>query len=844
CLTCPSRGQLTGHLEWRSSAGTAGGVVVRATAFGSEGHSMRINCVGTVSLEPAVWRLFTLSFCSRAKNVVAPARPPVRFFSPDAPVMDLFLGQLEQVDRLRSTSDISFIFFYAPWCAHSIAARDEVQKVARKLSKEVLFIAVNCWWSQGKCRKRQNLYQYPVVHLFYRRFGPIEYKGPFAAAYVEKFIQRVITPVTYLPTQVMLQDFLSYHESGVVGYFDFNASPQPPGYMIFLTSALQALKKDFQSAIRFGVITSRQVAEAISVREDETIYMHRHFNTSLIFPRSERNFTAENICSWAYEHSESILRWLQPPGAKSRLLEQELSKGPALLLFVPFDPLAPHQPLIHATEGLGQTTSWDATWEPSGLPSLSESTAPKPPCCNTVVLPAWHGLTRVHNVCELCLNQSIGVRPNAVLAPRCPFYRMEAALDSFYLRQHTFSHLLAHHVACSYIISTYSPFSHYSACCKTLSLPMPAPPPAPEALPLTRAPWEPTDSDPQVAGIAGLKCRTNKTLRFYLLDSHLHWNFAVRLGAQGDESQHLFAAIVNLPDEVHYVLEHRENLAENLERFIQNFSVVYSPLKRHLVGASMPKSSDSLIREVTTVSFFSTVMDPEKDVLLFYYTQWCGFCTVINHVIIQLARLFQGNGKFVVARINVAENDLPWEFMVDHFPVFLLFPSNRKHASVKFPDDLPITLPNLVRFILRHSSDVQRGGDGKWAGPGRSALLEWELRRLRGEVQALRHARERLSRQLSQLWQEKRRLALHAQTLESRNGELQKQGRRLEELYQEKNRQLLDAVSKLQALADASESLLSENALLKILLASLKEKAEPEKRAGDGAEEAAKPDLS
>lgn len=41
-------------------------------------------------------------FCSRAKNVVAAARPPVRFFSPEAPVVDLYLGQLDQV-RLKDT---------------------------------------------------------------------------------------------------------------------------------------------------------------------------------------------------------------------------------------------------------------------------------------------------------------------------------------------------------------------------------------------------------------------------------------------------------------------------------------------------------------------------------------------------------------------------------------------------------------------------------------------------------------------------------------------------------------------------------------------------------------------
>lgn len=41
--------------------------------------------------------------CSRAKNVVAAARPPVRFFSAEAPVVDLYLGQLDQV-RLKEVS--------------------------------------------------------------------------------------------------------------------------------------------------------------------------------------------------------------------------------------------------------------------------------------------------------------------------------------------------------------------------------------------------------------------------------------------------------------------------------------------------------------------------------------------------------------------------------------------------------------------------------------------------------------------------------------------------------------------------------------------------------------------
>lgn len=116
-----------------------------------------------------------------------------------------------------------------------------------------------------------------------------------------------------------------------------------------------------------------------------------------------------------------------------------------------------------------------------------------------------------------------------------------------------------------------------------------------------------------------------------------------------------------------------------------------------------------------------------QDVLLIYYTQWCGFCSAINHIVIQLARLLQGNPTITVARcaaiygmgfffflfffkvvfyctgqfflkdkkkqpsnliktfhvcrLNVARNDLPWEFMVDRVPSILLFPKYRQVKS-------------------------------------------------------------------------------------------------------------------------------------------------------------------
>lgn len=804
--------------------------------------------------------------CSRAKNVVAAARPPVRFFSAEAPVVDLYLGQLDQVERLRSVAEVSLIFFYAPWCAHSMTARHEVQQVAKKLAKQVQFVAVNCWWSQGKCRRQNRFYQYPIIHLFYRRFGPIEYKGPFVAQYVENFILRVITPLTYLPSRATLQEFLSYHEPRVVGFFQFNSSPQPPGYITYLSSALHALKRDFRGVVRFGVVTNKQVAGAISLKEDETVYLYRRLNSSLIFPRRERNFTSEAICSWVFEHQETVLHWLQPPGTKSRLLEHELTKGPALLLFLPHNPLGskPNPILQQVADIAVRYHSCDN----NNHSSLDKSFTSHSLCCQTVPLPESST-----NVCEVCLSLSRSSLTSSSI--RCSFPSMTQGGDVLRSNlRHCCLHQLpapvsintATTVGCTNFLNSYSPFSQYSACCKKVELsndsqakeepdmqrvPFPRPP---SSIPPSSVPQEGGD------GITGLRCQTNRTLRFYVLDVALNWPLAMRLGATGNRSASLyqeagargdwssdgsFAAIVNLKDEVHYVL-HRSpatTLTESLEAFIRNFSAPYSLLQRHLVGEEERKGGQResshpdnhqhshprpLITELTTSSFLPSVMDLQKDVLLFYYTQWCGFCSVLNHIIIQLARLLQGNSTITVARVNVARNDLPWEFMVDHIPSILLFPKYRKHSSVKFPDDLPITLPNLLQFILQHSGSVQHAdkpvASSEAKGPGPSAIFRTEFLALQHEVQALHHARERLSQQLAQLWRDNRRLKFDTLSLEAQNAELQRERQSLEEQHREKSRQLGEAVRRLQELADTSENLLNENTLLRVLLRAVKDR--------------------
>uniref|UniRef100_A0A2K6MDE4 Thioredoxin domain containing 11 n=1 Tax=Rhinopithecus bieti TaxID=61621 RepID=A0A2K6MDE4_RHIBE len=872
---------------------------------------------GAVALGCAL--LLALKFtCSRAKDVIIPAKPPVSFFSPRSPVLDLFQGQLDYAEYIRRDSEVVLLFFYAPWCGQSIAARAEIQQAASRLSDQVLFVAINCWWNQGKCRKQKHFFYFPVIYLYHRSFGPIEYKGPMSAVYIEKFVRRVMKPLLYIPSQSELLDFLSNYEPGVLGYFEFSGSPQPPGYLTFFTSALHSLKKalestsspralvsfagewhletkvymlDYLGTVRFGVITNKHLAKLVSLVHSGSVYLHRHFNTSLVFPREVLNYTAENICKWALENQETLFRWLQPHGGKSLLLNNELKKGPALFLFIPFNPLAESHPLIdeitevaleynncHGDQVVERLLQHLRRVDAPVLESLAlEAPAQLPdpplitasPCCNTVVLPQWHSFSRTHNVCELCVNQTAGgVKPSSVSMPQCSFFEMAAALDSFYLKEQTFYHVASDSIECSNFLTSYSPFSYYTACCRTISrgvagfidseqgvfeaptvafssLEKKCEVDAPSSVPhIEENRYFFPGVDMTSTNFTGLSCRTNKTLNIYLLDSNLFWLYAERLGAPSSTQVKEFAAIVDVKEESHYILDPKQALMKlTLESFIQNFSVLYSPLKRHLIGSDSAQfPSQHLITEVTTDTFWEVVLQ-KQDVLLLYYAPWCGFCPSLNHVFIQLARNLPMD-TFTVASL-ASGTVCFWTNCVGVTPIFASFPFlSRKDLSVKYPEDLPITLPNLLRFILHHS-DPASSPQNMANSPTKECLqseavlqqghishLEREIQKLRAEISSLQRAQVQVESQLSSARRDEHRLRRQQRALEEQHSLLRAHSEQLQALYEQKTRELQELARKLQELADASENLLTENTWLKILVATMERKLEGR----DGAE--------
>lgn len=158
---------------------------------------------------------------------------------------------------------------------------------------------------------------------------------------------------------------------------------------------------------------------------------------------------------------------------------------------------------------------------------------------------------------------------------------------------------------------------------------------------------------------------------------------------------------------------------------------------------------------------------------------------------------------------------------------FNLFCLSRKEQSVKFPEDFSVNLPNLLKFILHHSSLSSSEPCTKEClhketvlQQGHISHLEREIQKLRSEISALHQAHDQLEAQLSEARREEHRLQQQKHTLEKQHKTLQLHSEQLQATYDQKNQELLEMAEKLQELADASENLLKENTLLRILVAS------------------------
>ncbi|KAK0162092.1 hypothetical protein PV327_008457 [Microctonus hyperodae] len=547
-------------------------------------------------------------------------------------------------------------------------------------------------------------------------------------------------------------------QSVLVGFFDFRGPAVSLDYREFYKAAIRALERDPNRDVIFAAVTSANVAAAefnIEHTPSASLYL---WNESLIYPE-DKVWTSENLLHWMERSIHKVSLWLQPPGVKSSTLAPYLHDGPVLLLFTPRNPLHPtnynHDLLreialeyyscgdnvlaeqLTKRLRIKRKNSIEQHREKSKrCIEITDDTMiqPPPPLPVSISIQQWINnscCAQVYiNKCLLCERDNSPKNNICNIAP--------SKIDEFCKRTDIFN-----------VLNTQNSEEHYS-CCDNYRLSEPHDP----EIQYFSSRMNENDSRSAIAVrlryiqdectyfLAGDKyhypifpeetkeqystvkldtsaCDMNRTMAFLSIDSLNYYHFAEGLGINILQMRDKTAVVIlDSLRESQYLMSDKLSL-ESLVKFINNYN--NGSLSRTLRSDAIRqygrdlkidscknnKLSEVCIQELNTETFFNTILDPTKDVVVMYHSPYCAFCSAVSFVYLTVANLLSKVNHIVFVRIDGDSNDLPWEYTMNRYPSILFFPAKRKEDSTIFSASLPITVPNLLNFILANlESDI------------------------------------------------------------------------------------------------------------------------------------------
>ncbi|KAJ6253787.1 protein disulfide isomerase [Anaeramoeba flamelloides] len=134
---------------------------------------------------------------------------------------------------------------------------------------------------------------------------------------------------------------------------------------------------------------------------------------------------------------------------------------------------------------------------------------------------------------------------------------------------------------------------------------------------------------------------------------------------------------------------------EGLEKFFKSF--LEGKLEPSIRSQPIPEENDGPVKKVVRKNWDEIVNDPEKDVFVKVYAEWCGHCKQLAPVYEELAKKFAKVENLVIAEIDGANNDLGNGASVTGFPTLIFFPAKDKMNFVTYQGGR--TLEDMAQYL-------------------------------------------------------------------------------------------------------------------------------------------------
>ncbi|XP_066601366.1 thioredoxin domain-containing protein 11-like isoform X2 [Prorops nasuta] len=664
------------------------------------------------------------------------SKPPSAkpFFNQSSIVLDFYKGHLGAMIEQVINSDFSFVMYYAPWDAESQAVREEFEAVAQYYHTQIFFAAINCWHPNSECRTQYNKIQsYPVLMLYPSSDSGIQYRGIQTAPYMIRFLDAFINPLVRITSKEQLIDLFVYYDAVLVGFFNFTSTSKGPGYKEFYKSAIRSLERDPNRELAFAVVTDAKSAKNYGIVEfpSASLFM---WDETLNYPE-ENQWTPENILNWVSNTIHQPALWLQPPGVKSHTLSPYMKEGPVLFLFTPRNPLhrenynynlirevalqcygseknvlvkeliarlkhnrehakAQHSDKTKYCMDILHANKIDLAKSESDI-SISVQQWINDSCCSDIFINKCL-LCKKYTMSPLEKQTAVCLTDSGKLGQVCRRLDVFKSFNSANEKEQQFSFCCYEEKpekvnqrgrsrkpaeandrrSANSIREIY-----FKEDCKRW---------------LTgneyHQPIFPRDLEtfPNISFIDDV-CKMNKTFALIAIDSIHYSHFAQSLGIDAlNVKDKTSVVILDSSQESQYIM--KEDFSRYaLIKFINNYTkgflqrTLRSDNTRHFIKKfkNDAKSSNTEeqhieISELNTENFLDTVLDPKKDVVIMYHSPYCGFCSAIAYVFLTVAHFFSKMDHLIFVRIDGDNNDLPWEYNMNHFPSILFFPARRR----------------------------------------------------------------------------------------------------------------------------------------------------------------------
>lgn len=686
-----------------------------------------------------------------AKPTILKPRQSRPFFSNASSkyLTDYYSGNMRPEWILKKT-DLLIVMYYSPWSTDSAAMRHPFEMVAKFMRKEhkVSFAAINCWASGSQCRSTYKLMNYPAV-VAYSNTASLMYSGPYERDHLYRWAVRVQNPVAVVNSIEDIAHLQQKFHHVVIGYFPFKNMEPADGYKAFAAAGFMLTSghpEDEQTIV--CATHSLNLARTLNMRFEGDIQLHTATGSVIEWPARSR--TAVNILDFIRKQrlGNGHVRYIS--SMKDHLSSEQFSnivrESPVLILSTALEPIYGTQDEINVFSQVARDY-WTCNQE-----MLREDFDPIQTNRRLTISEdslACDSMNMAQSTVRKCCRSLFSSVDWNMACASSAKYRWEHEEAKEKKRNHWLEQVLPCTAQCD-SLKTMAADALVEQCCLAYEE---------IAEPLKDNAQQILEEERLENGERALKakcirlklaehlgynlnvtydlyvqnwnnktsthgfgCEKNDSLQFAVLDNVQNKYFLQKWGVTEQNMTKLF--IVDFSRELFVVMNDTFS-QESMQKFIVDYhshqvndymldekrsQTKFVPKKRE-VEMHKKQSKSQSINRLTRDSFLQmaeNVNSTVDEIVFFSGGNWHAPSTSVLYVLHNLVR-YMGTGKYITFNmIDTSRNELPYNFNFETVPSIVLFLAGRRDLSWKYPESLPITMPNLVSFILSRSSPLLR----------------------------------------------------------------------------------------------------------------------------------------